>query len=66
MENALEAAGEIKEGNGFINLDISYVKEVFQLGIRSELSEKRKRIISVTYLTTKDGITSTTVLVFHL
>lgn len=54
MENALEACREIKEGNRFINLDISYVKEVFQLSIRNNYQKKRKKDNIGHYLTTKD------------
>ena len=55
MENALEACREIKEGNRFINLDISYVKEVFQLSIKNNYQKKRKKDNIGHYLTTKDN-----------
>ena len=54
MENALEACREIKEGDRFINLDISYVKEVFQLSIRNNYQKKRKKDTIDHYLTTKN------------
>ncbi len=57
MENALEACRGIKEGNRFINLDISYAKEVFQLSIRNNYQKKRKKDTIGHYLTTKNDTT---------
>ncbi len=54
MENALEACQEIKEGKRFINLDISYVKEVFQLSIKNNYQKKRKKNNIGNYITTKN------------
>lgn len=54
MENALEACQEIKEGKKFINLDISYVKEVFQLSIKNNYQKKRKKNNIGNYITTKN------------
>ena len=54
MENALEACREIKEDKRFINLDISYVKEVFQLSIRNNYQKKRKKDNIGNYITTKN------------
>lgn len=54
MENALEACREIKEGKRFINLDISYVKEVFQLSIKNNYQKKRKKDNIGNYITTKN------------
>lgn len=54
MENALEACREIKEDKRFINLDISYVKEVFQLSIKNNYQKKRKKNNIGNYITTKN------------
>jgi len=54
MENSLEACQEIKKGERFINLDISYIKEVFQLSIRNNYQKKRKKDNIGHYITTKN------------
>lgn len=54
MENSLEACREIKEGKRFINLDISYIKEVFQLSIKNNYQKKRKKDNIGHYITTKN------------
>ena len=54
IENSLEACREIKEGKRFINLDISYIKEVFQLSISNNYQKKRKKDNIGHYITTKN------------
>ncbi len=53
LENALEACRDIPDGKGFICLDISYAKDIFQLCIKNNYRTKRKRNNSGHYLTTK-------------
>lgn len=55
MENALDACREIKNGDKFIYLDISYTKEVFQLIIRNNYKAKRKKDNVGHYFTTKSN-----------
>ncbi len=55
MENALDACREIKDEKKFIYLDISYVKEVFQLIIRNNYKTKRKKDNIGHYFTTKSN-----------
>lgn len=55
MENALDACREIKNGEKFIYLDISYTKEVFQLIIRNNYKAKRKKDNVGHYFTTKSN-----------
>lgn len=54
LENALEACRDIPDGNGFICLDISYAKGIFQLCIKNNYQAKRKKDNIGHYLTTKD------------
>lgn len=54
MENALEACKELSKGQRFISLDVSYVKEVFQISIKNSYQKKRKKDIIGRYLSTKD------------
>jgi sensor histidine kinase regulating citrate/malate metabolism len=54
LENALEACRDIPEGKGFICLDISYAKGIFQLCIKNNYQAKRKKDTIGHYLTTKD------------
>lgn len=53
LENALEACRDIPDGRGFICLDISYVKDIFQLCIKNNYRAKRKKDNIGHYLTTK-------------
>lgn len=53
LENALEACRDISDGKGFICLDISYVKDIFQLCIKNNYQAKRKKDNIGHYLTTK-------------
>ena len=55
LENALEACRDIPDGKGFICLDISYSKDVFQLCIKNNYQAKRKKDNIGHYLTTKDN-----------
>lgn len=54
LENALEACRDIPDGKGFICLDISYSKDIFQLCIKNNYQTKRKKDNIGHYLTTKD------------
>ncbi|MCM1083965.1 MAG: GHKL domain-containing protein [Clostridium sp.] len=54
LENALEACRDIPDGKGFICLDISYAKDIFQLCIKNNYHAKRKKDNIGHYLTTKD------------
>ena len=54
LENALEACRDIPDGKGFICLDISYAKGIFQLCIKNNYQVKRKKDNIGHYLTTKD------------
>ena len=42
LENALEACRDIPDEKGFICLDISYVKDIFQLCIKTTISKAEK------------------------
>lgn len=53
LENALEACRDIPNGKGFICLDISYAKGIFQLCIKNNYRAKRKKDKIGHYLTTK-------------
>lgn len=53
LENALEACRVIPKGKGFIYLDISYTKGIFQLCIKNNYLAKRKKDNIGHYLTTK-------------
>lgn len=53
LENALEACQNIPDEKGFINLDISYAKDIFQLCIKNNYQAKRKKDIIGHYITTK-------------
>lgn len=53
LENALEACRDIPDGKGFIYLDISYTKDIFQLCIKNNYQSKRKKDIIGHYITTK-------------
>ncbi|MBD5535913.1 MAG: GHKL domain-containing protein [Lachnospiraceae bacterium] len=53
LENALEACRDIPGEKGFICLDISYAKDIFQLCIKNNYQEKRKKDNIGHYLTTK-------------
>ena len=53
LENALEACRDIPDGKGFICLDISYAKGIFQLCIKNNYQAKRKKDNIGHYLTTK-------------
>lgn len=53
LENALEACRDIPDGKGFICLDISYAKDIFQLCIKNNYQAKRKKDNIGHYLTTK-------------
>ena len=53
LENALEACRDIPDGKGFICLDISYAKDIFQLCIKNNYRAKRKKDNIGHYLTTK-------------
>lgn len=54
LENALEACRDIPDEKGFICLDISYVKDIFQLCIKNNYKTKRKKNNIGHYLTTKN------------
>lgn len=54
LENALEACRDIPDGKGFISLDISYAKDIFQLCIKNNYQAKRKKDNIGHYLTTKN------------
>jgi sensor histidine kinase YesM len=54
LENALEACRDIPDGKGFICLDISYAKGIFQLCIKNNYQAKRKKDNIGHYLTTKN------------
>ena len=54
LENALEACRDIPDGKGFIYLDVSYVKDIFQLCIKNNYQTKRKKDNIGHYLTTKN------------
>lgn len=56
MENALEACRDIPDEKGFICLDISYTKDIFQLCIKNNYLAKRKKDNIGHYLTTKDDM----------
>lgn len=47
LENALEACRNIPDEKGFISLDISYAKDIFQLCIKNNYQAKRKKILLV-------------------
>jgi sensor histidine kinase YesM len=53
VENALEACRDILDGKGFICLDISYAKDIFQLCIKNNYQTKRKKDNIGRFLTTK-------------
>lgn len=53
LENALEACQNIPDEKGFISLDISYAKDIFQLCIKNSYQAKRKKDIIGHYITTK-------------
>ena len=53
LENALEACRNIPDEKGFISLDISYAKDIFQLCIKNNYQAKRKKDIIGHYITTK-------------
>lgn len=53
LENALEACRDIPDGKGFICLDISYAKGIFQLCIKNNYQAKRKKDNIGHYITTK-------------
>lgn len=53
LDNALEASRDIPNGKGFISLDISYAKGIFQLCIKNNYQAKRKKDNIGHYLTTK-------------
>lgn len=53
LENALEACRDIPDGKGFICLDISYAKDIFQLCIKNNYQSKRKKDNIGHYVTTK-------------
>lgn len=53
LENALEACRDIPDGKGFICLDISYAKDIFQLCIKNNYQSKRKKDNIGHYITTK-------------
>lgn len=53
LENALEACRNIPDKKGFISLDISYAKDIFQLYIKNNYQAKRKKDIIDHYITTK-------------
>ena len=53
LENALEACRGIPDGKGFICLNISYAKDIFQLCIKNNYQAKRKKDNIGHYLTTK-------------
>lgn len=53
LENALEACRNIPDEKGFISLDISYAKDIFQLCIKNNYQVKRKKDIIGHYITTK-------------
>lgn len=55
IENALEACRDISDEKRCIYLDVSYVKDVFQLNIRNNYQKKRKKDNSGNYLTTKNN-----------
>lgn len=55
IENALEACRSISDEKRFIYLDISYVKDVFQLNIKNNYQKKRKKDNVGNYLTTKNN-----------
>ena len=57
LENALEACRDIPNEKGYICLDISYAKDIFQLYIKNNYQAKRKRNGIGHYLTTKDDTT---------
>lgn len=54
LENALEACRDIPDEKGFICLDISYAKDIFQLCIKNNYQANRKKDNIGHYLTTKD------------
>ena len=54
LENALEACRDIPDEKGFICLDISYAKDIFQLCIKNNYRAKRKKDNIGHYLTTKN------------
>ena len=54
LENALEACRDIRDEKGFICLDISYAKDIFQLCIKNNYRAKRKKDNIGHYLTTKN------------
>lgn len=53
LENALEACRDIPDEKGFIYLDISYAKDIFQLCIKNNYQSKRKKNSIGHYITTK-------------
>lgn len=53
LDNALEACQRVPEGQRYINLDISYVKEMLQICIRNSYHATHKKDSSGRYLTTK-------------
>ncbi len=55
IENALEACRDISDEKRCIYLDVSYVKDVFQLNIRNNYQKKRKKDNAGNYLTTKNN-----------
>lgn len=56
LENALEACREVPEGQRYISLDISYVKEMLQICIRNSYHGTPRKDSSGRYLTTKKDI----------
>lgn len=53
LDNALEACRGVPEGQRYINLDISYVKEMLQICIRNSYHATHRKDSSGRYLTTK-------------
>lgn len=53
LDNALEACREVPEGQRFISLDISYVKEMLQICIRNSYHATHRKDSSGRHLTTK-------------
>ena len=47
LENALEACRNIPDEKGFISLDISYAKDIFQLCIKNNYQQSAKKILLV-------------------
>lgn len=56
LENALEACREALEGQRYINLDISYVKEMLQICICNSYHGLHRKDSSGRYLTTKKDV----------